>query len=330
MRVRFFLMCKFALLVVLACATPSVAGEDLLYLEAQAVGGYSSKEKSVIYHSMSANEPMQRSSVGFDILRKFSSGSGDTGTLALQGRVAWDPDARNRLESQVYNAYYRFKTPYAYVWAGHNRPAAGLESYFDTHGTLLQTLPMYGYGFDRDWGLGASRDFNWGDAALSFTSGTGMRLRAAGNYLVSGRISKGALGRDNYSGGVYFTIGRVPETIGYRLLDGAEKDCSAVGTDLSLLWDRWELRADLRGGMLRGMDYLAGLGRLGLNLLDENRLKLEAQGVYSGTKGMESWTLGSGFSYTITSELTLRTMFEYADEMNDKRVVTQLYYYFRV
>lgn len=323
-------MCKFALLVMLAFAAPAAAGEGLLYLEAQTVGGYSFIKKSVVYHSMSADEPMQRSSAGFDLVRKFSSGSGDTGTLALQGRIAWDPDARNRLEPQVYNAYYRLKTPYAYVWAGHNRTAAGLESYFDTHGALLQTLPMYGYGFDRDWGLGASRDFDWGDAALSFTSGTGMRLRAAGNYLVSGRIVKGALNRDNYSGGVYFSIGRVPEIMGLRLLDGEEKACSAVGTDFSLFWDRWELRTDLRGGRRRGMDYLAGLGRLGLNLLDENRLKLEAQGVYSGIKGMESWTLGSGFSYAFTPDLTWRMMFEYADVMSDKRVVTQLYYYFKV
>ena len=318
------------LLVMLAFAAPSAAGEGLLYLEAQAVGGYSSMEKSVVYNSMSANEPMQRSSVGFDLLRKFSSGSGDTGTLALQGRLAWDPGARSRLEPQVYNAYFRFKTPYAYVWAGHNRTAAGLEAYFDTHGALLQTLPMYGYGFDRDWGLGASRDFGWGDAALSFTSGAGMRLRAAGNYLVSGRIAKGALSRDNYSGGVYLSIGMVPEITGYRLLDGEEKAYSAVGTDFSLFWDRWELRTDLRGGKRRGVDYLAGLGRLGLNLLAENRLKLEAQGGYSGIKGMESWTLGSGFSYTLTSDLTWRMMFEYADAMNDKRVVTQLYYYFKI
>ncbi|MCX5785771.1 MAG: hypothetical protein NTX59_08770 [Elusimicrobia bacterium] len=299
----------------------------MFYLEAQAVGGYSSLAKSLVYHSMSADEAMQRSSAGFDLIRKFSSGSGDTGTLALQGRLAWDPDAHNRLAPQVYNAYYRFKTPCAYVWVGHNRTAAGLESYFDTHAALLQALPMYGYGFDRDWGLGASRDFNWGDAAISMTSGSGMRLRTTGNYLLSGRVAKGALSRDNYTSGLYVSIGRVPETIGYRLIDGEEKTYSAVGTDFSLFWDRWELRADLRGGRQRGMTYLAGLGRLGLNLLEENRLRLEAQGVYSGMKDMESWTLASGFSYALTPDLTWRAMFEYEDAISDKRVITQLYYY---
>jgi len=276
---------------------------------------------------MSADEPMQKSSVGFDLLRRFSGGSGDLGTLALQGRLAWDKDASNRLEPQLYNAYYRFKTPYAYVWAGHNRAAAGLESYFDTHGALLETLPMYGYGFDRDWGLGGSRDFDWGDAAFSLTTGSGMRPRAAGNYLASGRVSKGVLSRDNYTEGLYASAGRTPGMAGYRVMDGVEKPYSALGADYALLWDSWELRADLRGGRLRGLDYLAGLARLGLNLLEENRLKLEAQGVYSGTERMEGWTLSAGASFAVSQDLAWRAMFEYEDRMNDKRVVTQLYYY---
>src|SRR5512133_1952008 len=133
MRAKSFL--AFSLLLLPAAAR---AGSGLLYLEVQGVGGYSSMDKAVIYHSMSAGEVMQKSSVGFDLLRKFSSASGDTGALAVQGRLAYDPDAPNRLEPQLYNAYYRLKTPYAYAWAGHNRPAAGLESYFDTHGALLQ------------------------------------------------------------------------------------------------------------------------------------------------------------------------------------------------
>jgi hypothetical protein len=312
---------------VLLLPAAAEAGAGLLYLEAQGVAGYSSAEKAAVYHSMSAAEVMQKSSVGFDLLRKFSSASGDTGALAVQGRLAYDPDAPNRLEPQLYNAYYRFKAPYAYVWAGHNRPAAGLESYFDTHGALLQTLPMYGFGFDRDWGFGASRDFDWGAAALSLTSGTGMRPRASGNYLVSGRAAAGVLARDNYETGFYFSYGRVPELQGYTVLESAEKIYGAFGADCAAVWDRWELRGDLRAGQMRGMKYAAGLGRLGLNLLDENRLKLEAQAVYSGMRGMEGWTLGSGASYALTADLAWRAMFEYEDAMNDKRLVTQLYYY---
>jgi hypothetical protein len=279
---------------------------------------------------MSPGEPMQKTSAGFDYIGKFSGTGGDSGTLAVQGRLAWDQDAPNRLEPQVYNAYYRVRTPYGYAWAGHNRAAAGLESGFDTHGALLQALPMYGYGFERDWGFGASRDFEWGGAAFSMTSGSGMRLRAAGNYLASARAAAGVLSRDNYSAGLYASLGEVPAVMGYKVIDGAEKPYSAFGADYALLWDNWEFRTDLRAGEKRGTSYIAGLARAGLNLLGEERLKLEAQGVYSGLEGMEGWILGAGLSLRLSPSLTWRAVFEYEDGMNDKRGVAQLYYYFPV
>lgn len=322
MRAGYFLV--FSLL---AAPSFSAAGERLFYLELQGVGGYSSAARSAVYHSMSADEPMQKSSAGFDLLQKLTSPFGGQGTLAVQGRLAWDEDASERFEPQLYNAYFRAPVFGAYLWAGHSRAAAGLESYFDTHGALLQALPMYGYGFDRDWGLGASRDFDWGDAAFSVTTGSGMRLAAEGTHLISGRVSKGVLNRDNYAVGAYASAGRIQGTAGYRVTDTAERPYSASGADLALLWDRWELRADLRGGYFRYAGYLAGLGRLGLNLLDENRLKLEVQAVYSGMEKMEEWVLGAGASYAVTPELTFRAMFEDDGVMDDRRVVAQAYYY---
>jgi opacity protein-like surface antigen len=322
MLAKSFLAFSLALLPSLACA-----GESLLYFEGQAVGGYSSAEKGAVWHSMSASDPMQKTSAGFDLLRKFSGGAGDLGTLAVQARLAWDKAAPDRLEPQVYNAYYRFRTPYAYVWAGHARPAAGLESYFDTHGALLQTLPMYGFGFDRDWGAGANRDFDWGGAAVSLTSGSGMRLSAPGTYVAAGRVAKGVLNRDNYTAGLYAASGRAQGITGYRVTDPAVKPYSAAGADCALLLDAWEFRADLRAGTARGASYTAGLARAGLNLLDENRLKLEAQAVYSGMERMRGWALAAGAAYAATPDLTWRAMYEYQDRMHDKRVVAQLYYY---
>ena len=73
--------------------------------------------------------------------------------------VKWEP--------QVYNAYFKVKTPGPYVWVGHNRPAFGLGSYFDSHGLLLRTLAIQGFGYDRDWGGGLYKDFSWGDIAAS-------------------------------------------------------------------------------------------------------------------------------------------------------------------
>ena len=313
--------------LLLLAVVPACAGQSLLFLEAQAVGGYSSAAKEPVWHSMSAAGPMQKTSAGFDWLDKIAGEGGDTGTLALQARLAADPDARNRVEPQIYNAYYRRKFPSFYAWAGHDRPAAGLESYFDTHGALLQALPMYGYGYDRDWGCGLSRDLENGDAALSLTTGSGMRLRGAGGWLAPARVSRGVLARDNYTVGLYASRGRVPETDGYTLLDGAAKAYSADGADGALLWDRWELRGDVRAGRKSGARYLAGLARLGLNLLDENRLKLETQAVYSGLPKMEGWVLAAGASYSLSAELTCRAMFESDAVMHDRRIVGQLYYY---
>lgn len=318
---------RAVIVLIFSLLSPAYAGEGLLFLEAQAVGGYSSAQRALVYHSMSSGAPMQKTSAGFDLVRKFSSDKGDTGTLAVQGRLAYDPDAPNRLEPQLYNAYYRFRAGPAYAWFGHNRIAAGLESYYDVHGALLQTLPMYGYGLDRDWGLGVSKDFGWGDAACSLTTGSGMRLRAAGGRLASCRAGLGVLARDNHTAGLYASAGRVPATEGYTLLDGAEAVYSAFGADAALLADRWEFRSDLRAGRLRGGNYFSGLARAGLNVLEENRLKLEAQAVYAGLEHMEGWTLSSGASYLISPALSCRAMFEYEDRMKDRRLVTQLYYY---
>ncbi len=303
---------------------PAAAGSSLLFLELQGVGGYSSAEKSEIWHSMDAREAMQKTSAGFDLVHRPGGGS----TLALQARLAHDPDAPERTRPQVYNAYYRARAPRGgYAWAGHNRTAAGLESYFDTHGALLQTLPMYGYGFDRDWGLGGSRDYDWGDAALSLTTGSGMRLRGAGGWLASARAGLGVLNRDNRTFGLYASAGEVPAVMGYELMNGAEGSYSAFGADYALLWDRWELRADLRAGKRSGMDYAAGLARLGLNLLEESRLKLEGQAVYDGMEGLEGWALAAGASCAATPYLTLRAMFEYDEMMGGRRAVAQVYYY---
>jgi hypothetical protein len=113
-------------------------------------------------------------------------------------------------------------------------------------------------------------------------------------------------------------------------MNGVEKTYSAFGADYALLWDRWELRADLRSGERRGLSYAAGLARLGLNLLEESRMKLEGQAVYAGMEGMEGWALAAGASYAATPYLTLRAMFEYDEMAGGRRAVAQIYYYLPV
>ena len=150
----------------------------LLFLEGQGVIGYSSALKKTILYSMNPEAEMQKPSIGFDYLQRFSGETGDVATLAIQARLALteNGDDDYKAEPQVYNAYLKIRTPVAYVWIGHNRPAFGLGSYFDSHGLLLRTLSVQGFGYDRDWGVGVNRDFSWGDFSASVTLGSGMPM----------------------------------------------------------------------------------------------------------------------------------------------------------
>ena len=115
---------------------------------------------------MNPDAEMQKPSLGFDYIQRFSGESGDVATFALQGRLALavDPGRRSyKLEPQIYNAYLKAKILEPYVWIGHNRPAFGLSSYFDSHALILRTLAIQGFGYDRDWGVGIYKDFSWGD-----------------------------------------------------------------------------------------------------------------------------------------------------------------------
>ena len=312
-------------------AAPAGAADRLLYLEAQAVGGYSSlKDRAIFYSNPDEREVMQKPSIGADLVQKLATDGAEWGTFYFEGRLAYDKEGRRKLEPQVYNAYVRAKSPYGNYWVGHNRVAAGLESYFDTHAALMQVLSMYGAGFDRDWGLGASRDFGWGDAAASLTSGTGFPLYVQGSYLASARVSKGVLSQDNFNAGAYVSAGKTADVVGVHVVDHEVKPYNFLGLDAAYLWDRFELRADLRKGVKRGVTAYAALVRFGINLLDENRLKLEFQPVFTGAGGKDDHFLGAGAAYALTSDLSCRGMFEYQKDTAEKRVLTQLYYYFKV
>ncbi len=161
------------------------AQSSLLYAEAQLVSGYSTAKNDWIFFSRHQSEANQKPSLGLDYLKRFSTARGDFALLAFQGRLAINAEAKRTLEPQVYNAYFKFKFPFADLWIGHNRPAFGLSSVFDTHAHLLPTLVMEGYGFDRDRGIGLNRDIVQGSWAISLTTGSGMPLRLRGNYLLS-------------------------------------------------------------------------------------------------------------------------------------------------
>ena len=313
--------------LVLAAIAPAHGDNHLLYFEAQGIAGYSSSQGKPIYSSMDRDAEMQKPSLGFDYLQRFSGETGDWGSFGLQTRLALvvDEDVE-RVEPQVYNAWFKVKTPLSDVWIGHNRPALGLGSNFDSHALLLRTLPIQGFGYDRDWGVGTNRDFSWGNLQLSATTGTGMPVYLKGNYLLAGRLAYGVLNEDNYTLGLSAGYGKTLDTNGYKLRDPDPRAMGLLGTDFTFLRNNLEHRFDIFAGEWLGADTVAVMYRLGFLFGPEHRMKIEAQPTYWRSGG-ENWLLSACFSALVTPELTFRTMYEYNHNEDDHRTVAQLYYY---
>ncbi len=325
---------RLRLLLLAAFLPGAIAAQGfthLLYLEAQGVGGYSSLQDKPIFYSTSPEAEMQKPSVGFDYLARFSGAGGDWGSLAAQGRFALtvDEDWTKQGEGQLYNAWFKVKTPLSDVWAGHNRPAFGLGSTLDSHALLLRTLAIQGFGYDRDWGLGTYRDFSRGNLALSATAGSGMPVYSRGNYMLAGRAAYGVLNQDNYTIGVSGAGGKTLDTMGYDLREPDPLDMGLFGADFAFLWNRLENRADFLTGTWLDQDTTAVMYRLGYIVDAEERVKIEAQPTY-WTNGGGNWLLGACVTARLTSDLTFRTMVEYDRDQDDHRVIGQLYYYKRL
>ncbi|MBI4726071.1 Rrf2 family transcriptional regulator [candidate division TA06 bacterium] len=325
-----------AFLILGGLTATSYGSSRLFYLEAQAVASYanSAGENEIFWYSMMPGDPMQKPSIGFDLLQRFSGEGGDWGILAIQARVSYDTSRRYDLEPQLYNAYFKLKTGPGDFWLGHNKPSFGFSSYLDNHGTLLQPLSMYGFGYDRDWGAGYYRDFESGNLALSATTGSGMPLYLRGNYMLSGRVSKGDLNQQNYNLGLSASSGKNLEAMGYHLMPMDPTPTAMIGTDAILLSNRWENRLEFIWSRKTWnypqnqyvSDYVI-FHRLTANLLDENRLKLEVQNRWMlGEWGNGMLTLAG--SYQITADLALRSMVEIDDE--NTRVIAQLYWYHKI
>jgi len=305
------------------------AADHLLYFEAQGIIGYSSEVRKPIYYSMNQDAEMQKPSVGFDYLKRFSGESGDWATFALQGRLALTKgdDDSYKAQPQVYNAYFKVRTPGPYIWIGHNRPAFGLSSYFDSHGLLLRTLAIQGFGYDRDWGIGLYRDFSWGDISASVTTGSGMPIYLKGNYMTAARVSYGVLSQDNFNAGFSLGYGQTLDTMGYKLRDPEPGQMSLAGADLTVLRNNFEHRFDLLAGKWLGNDTYALFYRFGVNLFPEGQLKIEAQPTYWKTGDEKNYQLSLCLSSLVTSNLTVRLDYTYDHNARDNRGLMQLYYY---
>jgi len=319
---------SISVFLVLAIALGSAFSANyLLFLEAQAVAGYSSALKKAIFFSLSQMEAMQKPSLGFDYVQRFSGASGDFAVLAVQARLAVNAEGEETLEPQLYNAYLKIKTRSADIWIGHNRPKFGLASSLDSHALLLQPLSMNGFGFDRDWGIGLERDYEWGNAGISLTTGSGMPLYFKGNYLLAGRFSRGILNQDNYSVGFSAGYGKVLDVMGYHLMADEPMEFSMAGLDFTWLKNNLEHRLEFLGGGLNSQGVFALLWRTGLGLLEENRLKLEAQPVIVFAREKTQIQLAVAATFLATADWAFRTMVQVDKDKKDVRFVIQAYFY---
>jgi hypothetical protein len=322
-------MKKFILIAIILSfkAAFSFADSLLLFLEAQVIAGYSSAANKAVYHSANAQDLMQKNSIGFDLIKKFSSQTRDVLTAALQFRLAYD-DNENKAQLQIFNAYLKTKFSFGDIWLGHNRAAFGLESYWDTHASLLQSLPMYGLGYDRDWGAGFSKDTQNGNVSFAFTSGAGMALKFDGSWLITSRFSKGVLNYDNYTVGLSFMGGKIYDAMGYVIMNDKPSEIFLFSADFAYNYNNIEQKLQINSGQKTKENLYCGLYRLTLNFLEENRLKIEGQSVYIQTRHRKDYFLAAGASYALNSDLTARVLYEYASEKDESRVIGQLYYYF--
>ena len=308
-------------------ALPLRANSSLFYFELQGLAGYSMAAKKMIFFSQEQSETMQKPGLGFDYVQRFSGDSGDFAVLAVQARLAWNADGPRTLEPQLYNAYLKFKMRPFDLWVGHERPKFGLASILDSHGLLLQPLGMKGFGFDRDWGVGIERQTETGDYGFSLTTGSGMDLRLRGNYFLSGRIGFGVLNTDNFTAGFSLGYGKLMDVMGYEILSRTLIDFAMAGADLTWLNDRLENRLEIMGGRRAGQTTFAGLWRLGVGLLDENRLKLEFQPAAVITVESTRFEFAAGAAFQANADWTMRTMAVYDTAQRDFRVVLQVYFY---
>jgi len=329
--VRSFFHCSILPIIFFLSLGTAQAGDHLLYFEAQGIAGYSSQINKAIFYSQNPDAEMQKPSVGFDYIQRISGESGDIATFALQARLALVVNSERhalQLEPQIYNAYLKAKVVEPYVWVGHNRPAFGLSSYFDSHALLLRTLAIQGFGYDRDWGVGVYKDFSWGDVYTSVTTGSGMPvLLKGGNYMAAGRVSYGVLSKDNMNLGFSLGYGKTLDTMGYKLRDSEPLQMALAGLDFTLLWNRFENRFDVLGGKWLSERTYALFYRFGVNLDQEGRFKIEAQPIWWKSGEERNYELSACFSFLATSNLTLRLAYFYNHNDRDNRVVMQLYYY---
>ncbi len=323
------------IVLLLALGMSLAAADSVIFVEAQMVGAYDSANDQTVLYSHHVHDSMQKPSVGFDMVKRFGNDTGDWGILAIQYRVAYQNELKPRFASQLYNAYYKHKLPILDLWIGSNKPALGLSSTLDNHAALLSDMTMKVFTYDRDWGIGADKDMDVYKLSFSATNGSGQRLyNKEGNYLLAGRMGWGNFNKSNFNIGISAAHGKVLEAMGYTLghpsvtsgeyiLHGMDY----LGLDGAYRYLNMDIKVDALTGEFYNKPARAYLLRGGLHLMEEDRLNIEAQALYSKYAVFETTNLALAASFKLNADFTFRAMANYNMDNESYKLAAQAYYY---
>lgn len=329
-------------LLFIGCVELVYAQNTLLYGEAQGTIGYSNQNDYITYtHTMKdgatgiiRTEAMQKPSLGLDWVQKISNEERDIATLSFQCRVAYLQEEKNHWEAQVYNAWIKYKSPLSDIWVGHGKPASGASYWLDNHALLLPDMSMYGFIYDRDWGGGTSKDTNWGNLSLSLTTASGMKLYSNRNYLMAGHVSYGVLNQDNYTIGATVQHGKVLETAGYHIMHNKKlHEETYTGIDVGYRYNNLDSVIDTYAGTFYPestndhMKAWAIMWRTGVQLLPEEKLKLEGQLGWWQIIKKHHTDYATGLTWKMNADWAIRVMYDYHVLTKESKTFVQVYYY---
>jgi hypothetical protein len=188
--------------------------------------------------------PSSRQSLGFEVLKKFSTETRTVASVNVQGRlvrrdrftpVLNDTEGMRRPSwyGEYHNLYLDLYDPLGGVGrlnvrAGRFYVPFGLNLQTDTHGTILQLSNERNFGFERDWYSGVwgalSEDLNYD---VNYLAGSGYDLKFKGQSgLGAARVSLA----NKYSSD-YGLEGGLSALGGERLFDGAVVATRRAGLD---------------------------------------------------------------------------------------------------
>ena len=157
--------------------------------------------------------------------------------------------------------------------------------------------------------------------------GSSAGTETVGSYFLAGRISKNILDQDNFSAGFSAAVGRVFDVVGYQTISETPMPIFMAGADLSWRWNNWEHNFEVMAGRRDEQGAVAVFWRTSVGLLDESRLKLEVQPVFSSMQGSAQFQFALGATYLAHPDWTLRTMVAYETKLKDLRILFQVYFY---